>query len=131
MGALWNPAFKEETLPKLVVLREKSLQRKPSRNKPTLKPRQGQIHESVKHVLEVASKPMHMRDIHRSVEQELGRQISYATIKSCLNEPRRRTVLFDRVGRGVYQLHIEVVPPDLVARRRRHHGYGPSPELTS
>ena len=128
-GALSNPVFKKETCPRLLELKETCLSRKrPRRPKPraTPKPRLGQIQESVKHVLEVASKPMHLKEIQRAVEQELGRPVVYSSLRDCLREKRRRVVLFDRVSPGVYKIHVEVEPPGLLARRQRHPGSGPS-----
>lgn len=126
-GALSNPPFKEEMLPKLLELKEMRLSgKRPRRPKPRPTPtlRQGQIQETVKHVLEVASKPMHLREIHELVEQELGRPVVYSTLKDCLREKRRRVVLFDRVSPGVYKIHIEVDPAWRWARRERQPSSG-------
>ena len=55
---------------------------------------------------------MRVCEIHKAVEQELGRPVVYSTVKDCLREKRRKIPLFERVAHGQYRLRIDVDPPD-------------------
>ena len=128
-GALSNPSFKEETLPPLAELKERLLSGAPKRRRRStpVKPRTGQIAETVRAVLLLAGKPMAVKDIHRAVEELLKQPVRYLTIKDILVRPRTYHK-FEHVAHGLYQLKPETVPYGLVIRRRRHSGPA-SPEL--
>jgi hypothetical protein len=76
-GALWNPLERHKTLElrrsvdKYLAKKRASHPRQLSNNAPD------RSQETVKHVLEVASKPMRVAEIHKAVEQELGRPVVY------------------------------------------------------
>lgn len=73
----------------------------PSRRE--LRPEQGVIQRTVFSVLAEANQPMRVTEIHASVEERLGRPVSYATVNSCLSvaaRDARRPVR--RCGLGVY-----------------------------
>jgi hypothetical protein len=107
-GALSNPLVRGEPYSRLLEMKEKRLLGHPRRrSKPTaaIKLRTGAIQESVKHVLEVASKPMHYEEVHAAVQKALGRPIPRQAIRNCVRD--KRTGLFDQVSPGYYTLHAE------------------------
>ena len=104
-GALSNPLVKGESYPRLLELRQKLLLGQPKRRpKPAsaLKLRTGLIQETVKHVLEAASKPMHYEEVQAAVEKALDRPISQQATRNCLRD--KRNALFDQVSPGYYTL---------------------------
>jgi len=107
--ALWDSDFRDDLLPKLHSVTEKIKKRKKLRSKlirPILRNRTGVIQDTVKHVLLVAGKPVKVKEIHQRCEEILGKPVKYKTVVDCLREKRRVAPLFDRIGRGVYQIHI-------------------------
>ncbi|MGA7966743.1 MAG: hypothetical protein WCB49_12830 [Gammaproteobacteria bacterium] len=60
---------------------------------------------AVVQVLIEASEPLHVAEIHRAVERQLGREVNYRSVKGCLSEgAARRPPRFERINYGEYRL---------------------------
>jgi len=56
-------------------------------------------------VLEMHEGPMHARDVHRAVEDMVGRPVRWASVKACLaSNVAGASPRFVRVARGRYRL---------------------------
>ncbi len=103
-GALSNPFATDKNL--LIRLGEMcagALARDPRLPSRPIRPRVGQILETVKQVLGDASEPLPVHEIHASCERILGREVVYSTVKDCLGNKRRQDPVFKRVRHGWYE----------------------------
>ena len=79
-------------------------------------PRTASVASIVYKILSEATTPMRAINIHRACEVELGRPVSWSTVKTCLSDHSRGArPRFQRVGHGLYAplstsqpLHAEV-----------------------
>ena len=66
-------------------------------------PRTASVASVVDKVVSGAANPMRAKDVHRACEDELGRRVSWSTVKSCLSDHSRGArPRFQRVGHGLY-----------------------------
>jgi len=66
-------------------------------------PRTASVASIVYTVISEATTPMRAKDIHRACEDELGRPVSWSTVKTCLSDHSRGAgQRFQRVARGLY-----------------------------
>lgn len=105
LGALSN----QETtarLEKLLKLRKRILAAAPSEplGKPAAPKRTGDVPRAICKVLAQKGEPMRAVAIHKAVEKQLGRAVSYHSVKACLsrdsqgNSPRFRRVAYGKYG---------------------------------
>jgi len=93
-------------LEKLNQLRSRILANAPSTPLiETVAPRRiGDVPKAIYKVLSRADEPMHTTAIHRAVEHQLGRSVSYRTVKACLSsETQKKRPRFERVAYGEYR----------------------------
>jgi hypothetical protein len=70
--------------------------------------RTGDIPRAICKVLSRKGEPMRTTAIHKAVEKQLGRAVSYHTIKACLSrEAQKESPRFERVACGEYQVAFE------------------------
>jgi len=66
-------------------------------------PRTASVASIVYTVISEATTPMRAKDIHRACEDELGRPVSWSTVKTCLSDHSGGAgQRFQRVARGLY-----------------------------
>jgi hypothetical protein len=102
-GALSNP----QVLLELESLTERKarLENRRSRARPRslVAPRTSSVASIVYKVISEAATPMRAKEIHRACEVELGRPVSWSSVKTCLSDHSRGTrPRFERVGYGLY-----------------------------
>lgn len=106
VGSLSNPAVLAK-LDALTTCRREALAHGEPRLHPASRPpaRAGEIVETIVVVLAECNGSMRVAEIHRYVEQRLGRRVNRKSVKACLSEwalasrPR-----FQRTGYGRYRL---------------------------
>jgi hypothetical protein len=106
LGAFSNSETGAE-LKRLSQLRSRILANAPSDppKKSASPPRIGDVPKAIREVLSQAGEPKHTTDIHRAVERQLGRPVSYRTVKACLSsETLKDLPRFERISRGEYRL---------------------------
>lgn len=74
----------------------------------SVKLKSGDIQKTVLRVLEESEVPLHVRDVHTQVEEQLRKTVSRDTVRSCLTEGvRLKRFGMCRVGYGIYSLTRE------------------------
>lgn len=111
-GALSNPLQSDKSLhfDRMVTLKSELSAREQAPGQPSqrLSRRQGSVCATVTDVLAIAAEPMRVRDIHKAVEELLGRPVSYSSIKEALSaHTRGGDQRFTRSRRGHYQLRTQ------------------------
>jgi hypothetical protein len=111
-GALSNPhkrlgwAKLEKALTRA---RAKKLDRDPSPEPPA---RAGATKQAVMRALELADHPLRLKEIHQACEDQLGRPISYDTVKDCVHKHARGPkAILARVNHGTYTRRDWPDPP--------------------
>ena len=104
-GALSNP----RVLLELGTLLERKagllLRRRHALHHARSAPRAASVASTVYKILSEATTPIRAKDIHRACEEELGRPVSWSSVKTCLSDRSRgKGRRFARVGRGLYAL---------------------------
>ncbi len=100
-GALSNPQVPLEL--ESLTERKAELLRRRGRTLPCsrLAPRTSSVASVVYKVIFEATAPMRAKDIHRACEDELGRSVSWSTVKACLSDHSRGArPRFERVAHG-------------------------------
>lgn len=102
-GALSNPQVPLELGTLLEQKTELLLRRKHALHRPRIAPRTASVASTVYKIVSEAPTPMRAKDIHRACENELGRPVSWSTVKTCLSDHSRGVrPRFERVGHGLY-----------------------------
>jgi hypothetical protein len=102
-GALSNP-HKRLGWAKLEKAITGARAKKPERG-PKAEPlaRAGAIKQAVIRALELADHPLRLKEIHHACEDQLGRRVSYDTVKDCVHKHARGTMaILARVDHGIY-----------------------------
>jgi hypothetical protein len=105
-AALSNPFSTDKgRLTRLIELRDEALTRASREPTPApIRPRVGEILQTVEAILLDAGKPLPVREIHAGCERVLGRPVVYSTVKDTLRDKRRPKPPFKRVSHGWYEL---------------------------
>jgi hypothetical protein len=106
IGALSKNGIADQ-LSRLNTLRKKLLQASADSPKPSTPPppRIGEVSKAIVRVLADGREPLHVAEIHRTIERLLNRPVNYRSVKSCLSEgASRHQPRFERVSYGQYQL---------------------------
>jgi len=102
-GALSNP---QAALELGALLKRKAgllLRRGHALHHARIAPRTASVASTVYKILSEATTPMRVKAIHRACEDELGRPVSWSTVKTCLSDHSRGArPRFQRVGHGLY-----------------------------
>lgn len=103
-GALWN-LYVQGRLPRLAALHQRLLARIPQTEavgRP-LRRRQGALLDAVTTVLEVASCPLRVREVHAAVEEFFGEKVPLSSVSEALSTHTIGTDRrFRRVRYGIY-----------------------------
>lgn len=106
IGALSNTGF-QQRLKRLNHLREKLLARAATNPRPSrkLKRRCGAVQDAIITVLQAATEPMRVGEVHAAVEDTLGGPVSLDTVNSCLSTGARgEHARFQRIRTGWYRV---------------------------
>ncbi len=105
-GALWN-LYNQGRLPRLAALHQSLLARTPEIavvGRP-LRRRQGTLLDAVTSVLELASCPMRVREVHAAVEELHGERVPFSSVNEALSTHAiGRDQRFRRVRYGIYEM---------------------------
>ena len=102
-GALSNPQVPLELGSLLERKAGLLLRRRHALHHARIAPRMSPVASIVYKILSEMTTPMRTKDIHRACEDELGRPVSWSTVKTCLSDHSRGAgQRFQRVGHGLY-----------------------------
>ena len=107
-GALSNP---QAALELGALLKRKAgllLRRTQTPHHAQITPRTASVASTVYKILSEATTPMRVKAIHRACEDELGRPVSWSTVKTCLSDHSRGTrPRFERISYGQYAIRMK------------------------
>ncbi len=104
-GALWN-LYNQGRLPKLTALHRRLLAQPPVTEvvRRPLRRRQGALLDAVTTVLERASCPLRVREVHAAVEELYGERVPFSSVNEALStQANAHEGRFRRVRYGTYE----------------------------
>jgi hypothetical protein len=105
-GALWN-LYNQGRLARLAALHQSLLARTPVIGvvmRP-LRRRQGVLLDAVTTVLELAGRPLRVREVHAAIEEFYGEKVPFSSVNEALStQARRDGGRFRRVRYGTYEM---------------------------
>ena len=105
-GALWN-LYNQGSLPRLVALHKRLLARMPGTGVvgQALRRRQGALLDTVTVVLELAGRPLRVREVHVAVEELYGEPVPFSSVNEALSTHANGAEgRFRRVRYGTYEM---------------------------
>ena len=106
-GALWN-LYNQGRLRKLAALHHRLLARVPTTGVVVGRPlrrRQGALLDAVTTVIELARRPLRVREVHAAVEELYGERVPFSSVNEALStHVNGDGGRFRRVGYGTYDM---------------------------